>query len=171
MGTWNKCIRNVLSQAPLFLDKLWRSYEQKTKFGRNHSQFNEFWQCRHCQNSWSQLKITYYFKGFLCFFQKKVFFSKSEFGPKLPKNDSKWFFWASLDPKDDLHPFVDDFWPFKILTFSTFFCWKIGYNTNATRADFFENLAFFACFFFDPTLILVGNRQIVKKIYKNVPIT
>ena len=115
------------------------------------------------------IKNNLLFQGVSMFFQKKVFFSKSEVGAKLPKNDSKWFFWASLDPEDDLHPFVDDFWPFKILTFSTFFYWKIGYNTNATRADFFQNLAFFAWFFFDPTLILVGNRQIVKKILQKCP--
>ena len=39
-----------------------------------------------------------------------LFFSKSNFGPKWPKNDSKWFFRASLGPKDDLDWFLIKFW-------------------------------------------------------------
>ena len=48
------------------------------------------------------------FLSILGYFQE-LFFSKSGFDPKLPKNDLKWFFGASLDPKDDLHSFFDDF--------------------------------------------------------------
>ena len=103
------------------------------------------------------------------FFSKKSFFFKIRIWSKIAQ---KWFKMILLsffrsDPKDDLHPFVDDFWPFKILTFSTFFCWKIGYNTNATRADFFENLAFFAWFFFWPHPYFGGKQtKCQKKITK-----
>ena len=61
--------------------------------------------------------------GFFAYFCKILNFlsSKSEFGPKLPQNHLKWFFWDSLDPKDYLDPFLDEFWKSEILIFLQFF--------------------------------------------------
>ena len=46
------------------------------------------------------IKTTYYFKGFLCFFQNQILVQNCR------KNYLKWYFWVSLDPKDYLYPWV-----------------------------------------------------------------
>ena len=47
----------------------------------------------------------------------ELFFSKISFGPKSLRNEQKWFFGASLGPKDDPYMILDQFGQTKILTF------------------------------------------------------
>ena len=51
--------------------------------------------------------------GFLAIFEhfSELFFSKISFGPKSLRNEQKWFFGASLGPKDDPYMSVYDFGP------------------------------------------------------------
>ena len=49
--------------------------------------------------------------GLFVIFEKSflLFLSKIEFGPKSTTNDKKWFFGASLGPKDDSYLILDQF--------------------------------------------------------------
>ena len=107
-GDLNKCIINVLSQVSPLLDKLSRSYEQKTKIrqnmAENHSEFHAILTVsdsvdavRHCQNSWNSLLFWPNLTQFKFFVH-----SSSRVCPKMEKLDLKRFSYICSSSHNDV---------------------------------------------------------------------
>ena len=116
MNFWGWAMKNILV-------RIWIKPEVLANFPANFGQFRPIY---------PQLKFQKYpFFGHFGEFSG-LFFSKINFGPISPTKHLKWFFSASLAPKDDIYIFLNKFRQTKKNFFSRLFS---GYSVNFAGFD------------------------------------
>ena len=94
--------------------------------------------CLPAKNRFSNFKKTRFFAFFGNFL--RVFSSKCDFCPKVPRKCSKCFLLDSPHPKDHFYAFLSNFRQFKILKFLTFSWLKNGCKSSSVLSWIWLNI-------------------------------